>query len=170
MSFDWSEYLIVAKELANQTTVPLQTRNKLTAVLLSIIHRVSYATIQKASKSTSDEAKLRCAISRAYYGAFRKARNHLRDKDGHTPSALERGNTHQIVINLCGNSNDIDRQMIGQFLRDLRSARNKADYDDAVPNLPGLTMTQPVEKPSMDEDSGEKIMPSCSHVLLVGPC
>ena len=74
-------------------------------------------------------------------GAFRKARNHLRDKDGHIPFAIERRNTHQIVIDLFDKSSDIDHQLIGQFLRDLRSARNKADYDDTVPHLPGLTMT-----------------------------
>jgi uncharacterized protein (UPF0332 family) len=141
MSFDWSEYLIVAKELASQTTTSLKTQSNIKVMLLNTISRAYYGTFKKVAKPSLDEAKLRCAISRAYYGAFRKARNHLRDKDSHTPSALERGNTHQIVINLFGNSNDMDRQMIGQFLRDLRSARNKADYDDAVPNLPGLTMT-----------------------------
>jgi uncharacterized protein (UPF0332 family) len=137
MSFDWSDYLFVAQELASQTTTSTKTRNKIKVILLNGINRA----FRKAKRHSLDEARLRCAISRAYYGAFRKARNHLRDKDGHTPSALERGNTHQIVINLFDQSSDMDRQMIGQFLRDLRSARNKADYDDTVHNLPGLTMT-----------------------------
>lgn len=140
MSFDWSEYLIVAKELANQTAAPSKTRNKLTATLLNIVNRAYYRIFQKVAKSVSDEAKLRCAISRAYYGAFRKARNHLRDKDGYAPSVLER-RTHQTVPNLFDNSGDMDRQLIAQFLRDMRSARNIADYDDAVANLPGLTIT-----------------------------
>lgn len=51
MSFDWSEYLNVAKELAGVET-----------------------------SAASQEAKLRAAITRAYYAAFIKARNHLRDK------------------------------------------------------------------------------------------
>lgn len=141
MSFDWSEYLIVAKELASQTSTSIKTRSKIKVMLLNVIDRAYYRAFRKAAKPSLDEAKLRCAISRAYYGAFRKARNHLRDKDGHTPFVLERRNTHQTVIDLFYKSGDIDRQLIGQFLRDLRSARNKADYDDTVPNLPGLTMT-----------------------------
>ncbi len=140
MSFDWSEYLIVAKELANQTTASSITQNKIKSMLLNIIHRIYHEAFRKAVEPSLDEAKLRCAISRAYYGAFRKARNHLRDKDGHTPSVLER-RTHQTVPDLFYKSGDIDRQMIAQFLRDMRSARNIADYDDAVPNLSGLTMT-----------------------------
>jgi uncharacterized protein (UPF0332 family) len=138
MSFDWSDYLIVAQELAGQTTASSKTRSKIKVTLLKVINRA----FPKARKRSLDEAKLRCAISRAYYGAFRKARNHLRDKDGQPPSLLERsGKTHQIVIDLFNQSNDLDRQLVGQFLKDLRSARNKADYDDTVPHLPGLTMT-----------------------------
>lgn len=53
MSFDWSEYLNLANELANQATVPAY-----------------------------QEAKLRAAISRSYYAAFINARNYLRDKQG----------------------------------------------------------------------------------------
>ena len=116
MSFDWSKYLMVAQELVSQTTASSKTRSKIKVKLLN-------------------------AISRAYYGAFRKARNHLRDKDGEPLNALLRGNTHQNVINLFNKNSDLDRQMIAQFLSDLRSARNKADYEDTVPNLPGLTMT-----------------------------
>ncbi|SRR6266568_6675526 len=141
MSFDWSDYLIVAQELTSQTAASSKNRSKIKVKLLDFINRAYYGTFKKVRRRSLDEAKLRCAISRAYYGAFRKARNHLRDKEGYTPKDLERGNTHQIVINLFDKSSDIDRQMVGQFLRDLRSARNRADYDDAVPHLPGLTMT-----------------------------
>ncbi len=116
MSFDWSDYLIVAQELASQTAASSKTRSKIKANLLNVINR-------------------------AYYGAFRKARNHLRDKDHQPHNTLLQGNTHQNVINLFNISSDVNRLMIAQFLRDLRAARNKADYDDTVPNLPGLTMT-----------------------------
>lgn len=137
MSFDWSDYLIVAQELANQIAVSSASPSTIKAKLISIINQAFYKTPSRVL----DEAKLRCAISRAYYAAFRKARNHLRDKDGQPINVLTQGNTHQIVINLFSKSPDIDRQMIGQFLRDLRAARNKADYDDSVPNLSGLTTT-----------------------------
>jgi uncharacterized protein (UPF0332 family) len=49
MSFDWSEYLNLAQELAGQVKSP-----------------------------SSQEAKLRSSISRSYYAAFCKARNNLR--------------------------------------------------------------------------------------------
>lgn len=118
MSFDWSEYLKLAQELASQT-----------------------------HGSSTQEARLRSAISRAYYAAFRKARNHLRDKEGRTERELTQGNTHQIVIdsfedlykkNLVKNKT---HRLIAQNLRDLRSARNRTDYNDKIQHLQGLTQT-----------------------------
>lgn len=55
MSFDWAEYLNLAGELCATPTSP-----------------------------STDEAKYRSAISRAYYAAFGKAKNHLRNNDGDT--------------------------------------------------------------------------------------
>ena len=53
MSFDWAEYLNVAKELVGVATTP-----------------------------ANQEAKFRAAISRAYYAAYVTARNYLRDQEG----------------------------------------------------------------------------------------
>ena len=53
MSFNWSEYLGLAQQLAG-----------------------------KALISATQESRLRSAISRAYYAAFTQARNYLRDQDG----------------------------------------------------------------------------------------
>ena len=53
MSFNWSEYLALAQQLAG-----------------------------KAQISATQESRLRSAISRAYYSAFIQARNHLRDTMG----------------------------------------------------------------------------------------
>lgn len=117
MSFDWSEYLVLAKELASQT-----------------------------QGSSTQEARWRSAVSRAYYAAFRKARNHLRDKEGKRQE-LASGNTHQIVINLFSELYNNSRNknpkhlLIAQNLRDLRSARNRTDYEDVVTNLQGLAST-----------------------------
>ncbi|MEG3975807.1 HEPN domain-containing protein [Microcoleus sp. herbarium8] len=55
MSFDWSQYLNLAKELAGRSTIPAE-----------------------------QEARLRDAISRSYYAAFILARNYLRDEQGHS--------------------------------------------------------------------------------------
>src|SRR4051812_26723610 len=54
MSFDWTEYLHLAQEMAGQAATP-----------------------------STEEAQLRSAISRAYYALFCKARNHLRDVEQH---------------------------------------------------------------------------------------
>lgn len=55
MSFDWLQYLILAKELDGQATAP-----------------------------ASPEARRRSAISRAYYAAFIGARNYLQKQEGHS--------------------------------------------------------------------------------------
>ena len=108
MSFDWSEYLILAQELAGQATRP-----------------------------SSQEAKLRSAISRAYYAAFCKARNHLRDKEHHRiPSG---GEAHQYVQNQFKDSPDKARRDVGANLNRLRIRRTKADYEDRVTKLPRTT-------------------------------
>lgn len=68
MSFDWVGYLAAARALACGTP---QTINR--------------------------QARLRSALSRSYYAAFIKARNHLRDQNGLvTPTSV---NPHQYVIN-----------------------------------------------------------------------
>ena len=145
MSFDWSEYLTVAQELASQTTAASMRKSTIRMKLRHVISRAYYAAFRKARNRSSDEAKLRCAISRAYYAAFRKARNHLRDKEGRSVNALARGNTHEIVINLFNTGTNTDRLLVAQFLRDLKAARLRADYEDTVPNLPGLTTTALLE-------------------------
>lgn len=53
MTFDWSEYLKLAQELAGHIASPV-----------------------------SQEAKLRSSVSRAYYAAFCSARNYLSDTEG----------------------------------------------------------------------------------------
>jgi uncharacterized protein (UPF0332 family) len=53
MSFNWSEYLGLAQQLAGKSQI-----------------------------SATQESRLRSAISRAYYAAFIQARNYLRDRDG----------------------------------------------------------------------------------------
>jgi uncharacterized protein (UPF0332 family) len=104
MSFDWSQYLTLALELAGRSGC-------------------------KASK----EAKLRSSVSRAYYAAFCKARNYLRDAEGHTiPST---GDAHKYVRDQFESSSDTKRKKIGVDLHRLRNSRNAADYYDFVPAL-----------------------------------
>ena len=98
LNFDWSEYLDLAKELAPRP--------------------ISAAT---------QEAKLRCAISRAYYANYCKARNHLRDKEGQTVPAQD---AHRYVIDIFLNSAERKRRDMGKDLNRLRVDRIKADYYD----------------------------------------
>src|SRR5579859_2831912 len=85
MSFNWSEYLSLAQELTSSSgTSPIQ------------------------------EAHLRAAISRAYYAAFCKARNHLIDKQGYIiPGGV---NVHRLVVNEFKNSSDVTRKTVGNLL------------------------------------------------------
>ena len=109
MTFDWSEYLELAQELAGD-----------------------------GAGSPNEEAKLRSSVSRAYYAAFCKARNHLRDIDGYQIS--QHVNVHKHVRDQFKDSSDKSRKKIGTDLDRLRKRRNKADYDDFVNKLPQLTI------------------------------
>ncbi|MBV9020753.1 MAG: hypothetical protein JOZ71_08560 [Ktedonobacteraceae bacterium] len=110
MSFEWSDYLALARNLYQQ----------------GIIH-------------SSKEAELRSAISRAYYAAFCKARNHLRDKEKIVLS--EGGQVHAEVQNAFLSSSDRRRKEIGQNLNRLRLFRNQADYRDKLSRLDKTTAT-----------------------------
>ena len=103
MSFDWADYLTLAQELSGD----------------------------KPKVSPSREAKLRSAISRAYYAAHGTGRNHLRavDNDKTIPSG---GEVHQYVINKFIGSSDKDRVGVGSELKRLRADRNKADYEEGL--------------------------------------
>lgn len=104
MSFDWSNYLILARELQRQGAVHL-----------------------------SKEAESRSSISRAYYAAFCKSRNFLRDKRHKTLS--EGSDVHAEVQKEFRNSNDKRLKAIGENLNRLRKYRNRADYNDVFPGL-----------------------------------
>jgi len=107
LRFDWSEYLNLAKELAPRP--------------------VSQAT---------QEAKLRCAISRAYYANYCKARNHLRDKEGQSIPAQD---AHKYVVESFLNSTDRQRKDLGKDLNRLRIDRIKADYYDEFKGVASQT-------------------------------
>lgn len=103
MTFDWTEYFRLARELAGQATIP-----------------------------ANQEAKLRSSVSRAYYAAFCKARNYLRDVD--KISVPTDGTVHQYVQEKFEISSDPIRKQLGEDLKRLRRRRNKADYQDSVSN------------------------------------
>jgi len=104
MSFDWTQFLFLAQELT-----------------------------KSAASSSSQEAMLRSAISRAYYAAFCNARNFLRNHRNEViPSTAE---AHRIVKDIFGRSTDQEELAIAEDLDRLRIDRNKADYNDVVRGL-----------------------------------
>lgn len=104
MSFDWSETLYLAQDL-----------------------------IGKLTKIFSEEAKLRSALSRAYYAAFCKARNYLQDNTPFIASTSK--DTHWDVLNQFLNDSNTVRRQIGWDLRFLFNYRKQADYDNNFPRL-----------------------------------
>jgi hypothetical protein len=109
MKFDWSEYLNLAQELAGQPSSPAST-----------------------------EAKLRTAVSRAYYAAHCRVRNHVRDVEG--LPIPQTGEVHQLLIDMFIRSPDRRRRKIRTTLKRLRIDRIKADYHDAVTGLPSMVV------------------------------
>lgn len=79
-----------------------------------------------------EEARLRSAISRAYYAAFWHARSVLH----HEGERLSRFDAHQAVIELFRSSPYRTRK--GAHLDLLRTERNLADYRRALPVPPSL--------------------------------
>jgi uncharacterized protein (UPF0332 family) len=87
------------------------------------------------AKSTTDEAKLRASISRAYYAAFCNARNYMLNKDGNQFPSNE--SEHKYLARYY--KGDLDeskpdtfgtREQIGKDLDSMRRDRKAVDYDD----------------------------------------
>src|SRR5688572_6244854 len=77
--------------------------------------------------SSDDEAALRSAISRAYYGAFGRVRIYCESKYRINKSFSD--GIHQKVIQGLKSSDVKEEYSLGNALSDLRSSRNVADYD-----------------------------------------
>jgi uncharacterized protein (UPF0332 family) len=120
MKFDWSKYLSLSQDLANDVAASLVQRS---------------ASQNQTFDSSVCEAQLRSSISRAYYAVFCLARNHLRDVDGDLTVARRRDyriNIHEYVIKEFQDSSDSNRKKVGICLKRLRDDRNQADYEDMV--------------------------------------
>lgn len=111
MSFDWSEYLSLAKELGGKT-----------------------------GDAISREARLRSSISRAYYAAHCVTRNYLRDVKGDFRIPTW-GAAHRYVIEQFANEKELVLRRIGINLERLEKDRIKADYHDTVSGIESMTQT-----------------------------
>lgn len=98
MSFCWEAYVRLAENLIKNQTTGLE------------------------------DACLRSAISRSYYGVFGVARSYLM-RNGITISPID---THKYLRNEFKNSPDKTKKKIGQNMERLWRDRKDADYEDAI--------------------------------------
>ncbi len=91
-----------------------------------------YVALAQELADRPEEACLRSAVSRAYYGVFCIARN-LKGLKEHTPK-----NLHWSVIEEYRNSSNREDREIGSILDKLRRARNHADYREDKPVTKGI--------------------------------
>ena len=102
MSFDWSQFPSLAQDLS-----------------------------KAVFRNSTEEARFRSAISRAYYAALHCARKRLLAEGPRVFSSV-----HQDVPKAFRDSHDKARKRIGNQLNQLLLSRRKADYDDDFPGLP----------------------------------
>ena len=80
-----------------------------------------------------EEACCRASISRAYYAVFCAARNHAATNEGLQLRGT--GDDHQRVHRHFEQGPSRDHRNLGQLLSLLRRNRNRADYDDDMPQV-----------------------------------
>lgn len=86
--------------------------------------------LERDGKLTTDEARLRCAISRAYYAAFRMAGNFL-EANGLAPQNGHDGRaSHDAVVHVFERrrSHHPDYYKVSQKLKQMKRMRVRADY------------------------------------------
>lgn len=91
---------------------------------------LDYLELAKEMAARKDEACLRTAVSRAYYGVFCLAR------DRSSFWNYTDGDVHKKVIMEYKNSKDSKEKHVGTLLGELREKRNNADYQ-AEKNISG---------------------------------
>ena len=88
--------------------------------------------LQKVGETNQSlsEAASRCAVSRAYYGAFRHALNYAKDVLGYSPT--NRGSEHGELPNWYRYSGMKEGKEISRTLLQLHSWRNECDYNEPI--------------------------------------
>ena len=90
---------------------------------------------EELAMRSSDEASLRSAVSRAYYAAFCIARNRLLQEGEEIPKT---GEAHTTVWTKYRFSAQKHLKDVGTTGDRLRRSRNKADYDDELPDISAM--------------------------------
>ena len=104
MTFDWTEFLKLARELQERA--------------------------DDADLPFAPEAAKRTAVSRAYYAAFCHARNYAEKRFGFQPSGS--GQDHGSLRTFFRRQNDEVFEEVAARLDEAREWRNQCDYDDEV--------------------------------------
>lgn len=89
-----------------------------------------YLNLARSLETRQEEASLRSAVSRSYFGAFCYARNYARDHQNFFPSGKSSDHTGVREHFQTHSMPDIARR-----LQRLREWRNQCDYDDEVENI-----------------------------------
>jgi len=106
MSFDWAEYLTLARRLV----------------------------VDAEPRAASAESRLRCAASRAYYAALCRAAACLSRVIGDNPPNDHE--FHEFVISRFRDAGERSWRHIGARIDNLREYRRYADYDACASNWP----------------------------------
>lgn len=85
-----------------------------------------YLPIIECLTADTSSASMRTRIGRCYYAAFLECRAYCERRMGYTRSKMAR--EHQAIANLIS----MEDQSIADALKDLRLARNAADYDELL--------------------------------------
>lgn len=106
MTFDWGQYLVVARDLE-----------------------------AKVVPTCIDEARQRAAISRAYYAAFCAAREHLRRKGDAAAEEVIAAHAAVAKAFKFNFGKDGNYTTIGRLLLTMSEVRKRADYESEFPDL-----------------------------------
>lgn len=104
-----------------------------------------FLTVAQSLVRANDEASWRSAVSRGYYAAFHVARDFLRDLGFVVPRAEA---AHAFLWLRLSNAGQADVVSAGRNLNDLRSERNRADYQTKPPvtHASAVTVVQSAER------------------------
>ena len=98
---------------------------------------LAYGLISQDLGSTAEEARQRCALSRAYYSAFISVRNRLQTVLG---KRYDRGTVHSEVRNDLADSSVSVWQDVASLLETMAEHRCNADYDNSLKGDPRVTV------------------------------
>lgn len=128
MSFDWDDYLIIAKK------IQVSTKNK--------------------PDNNNNEALRRIAVSRAYYAIYHCAVNYAERNFGYIPVKGEGGNDYhtQIRSQYKIQSGNYKHQEVGKLLFNLNKSRKDCDYNsNNIGNIEKLLESSIIQASRIEE-------------------